>query len=103
MSNQLKVKVVNEKVVLPDSFAGIDVSNVIASPNSASYTAIQDCYITYGPGSDGVWHTYTINGVEWSQHYKDTTGKLVLLKEGQTASGTGGTSPKITKVFGLKY
>lgn len=49
MSNQLKVKVIDDKVILPDNFNGIDTSNMIASTsysNSAwTYTATQDCII----------------------------------------------------------
>jgi len=68
MSNQLRVKVVNDKVILPDSFGGIDVGNELYNSGyknsvntNLSYTAVQDCFaVTKGRGYEA---TVMVDGV----------------------------------------
>ena len=102
MSNQLKVKVVSSKVILPDSLGGIDVTNILASDISVlPYTASEDCYayVAINGGSN----TITIDGKEVSYYVFDTrayTGFTNILKKGQTINGSGLVD---CRIYGIKY
>lgn len=101
MSNQLKVKVVSSKVILPDSLGGIDTTNLLGTNPSFPYTATQDCYVYLSVNGGG--GTITIDGSDVSCYSFDSrtyTGFTNLLKKGQVMNQTSGAS---CKIYGIKY
>lgn len=101
MSNQLRVDVVNDMVVFPDSHAGIDTTNIIANiETGSSYTVVADCWAVCSSTS---WSsTLEIDGVMILVLFVrsgDSKIGYVPLKKGQTVRISEGTA----KAYGLKY
>lgn len=103
MSNQLNVKVVNEKVVFPDSFGGVDTSNLLADKGSGeTFTSTEPCVafcweIDYGSIKvDDV--TVSKTTVDKGESY------AIMLAPGTTVKvSSGNGSHRNFKVYGLKY
>lgn len=110
MSNQLRVAVVNDRVILPDTgyaaFAGIDTQNVLAS-NATSYTATGDCIaVMYGEPKSGESPQYmTVNGTAVAGLSNDNGSRIrgyiqVPVKAGQVL---GRNQFGFITVYGRKY
>ena len=111
MSNQLKVKVVNEKVVLPDSYVGLDSTNLLASAklNASGYTFTEDCILwmpnmKWANGSTMIYLD-NVELVNSRGNAVDPSFICIHVKKGQTIKGatTGNGVWFNYYLYGLKY
>ena len=104
MSNQLRVEVKNNKVIMPDTIPGIDFDNVIASNPTLPYTASQDCFVRLSCTSAGYsgYPHFLNNGDDLgSAFYCNTNGGVVMFFKKGTSVGIGTNC--VSTVWGLKY
>ena len=131
MSNQLKIKLVNEKVVMPDSFNGPDTNNILMStsdlpiasdnksyPSGTPYEVTQDCWclikntantfrrIFINPTfTNGVVDASSVSfGAMGTAGSDDPTGSRILipLKAGDRIAKSRYGGESIV-LFGIKY